>query len=424
MRIAVIGAGASGLTSTWLLQPNFDVTCFEASSKVGGNVQWRTVHGSVGSIDVQLGPSYFLPKDYVALFRILSILEVPTAKVPMQLSIVDVEGSNLFVSPSLKPFRLGALANVSSAKDLMQLRTILYETLKLIKRSDTSTTWRQFVESLDVTRRFVSEVANPIASAFFGLSYEEVGSVSASFGLLYMALCLPTLTNGIQFGRTVIGGTHRWIEAIEKRIKPGTVQLNCPVQRIKPLSNGKVLVEHHTGQEVFDRAIVTVQPWEAAVLVDDERTASTLRKFPSFAAEVAIHNEPLLPSNRNGWSPAMIIAGPRSAQLSTHAGNLEGKDIYRSWITEGPKLPKVVLERHNYRHLFPLPEMINAQRQIQSINKKGAIYFAGAWTHDLDSHEAAVRSGIGAARVMGANNHLLSKIGFPKARYGFGTAQI
>ncbi len=424
MRIAVIGSGASGLTATWLLQPNFDVTCFEASTEIGGNVQSRTIQIGGESLKVQLGPTYLLPKDYTAFFKILSILKVPTEKISMQLSVLDEEGGAPFASPSLRPLRLGSLSNMTTAKDLIHLRTILAESLKLIKRSDSSTTWRDFVTSLDVPKEFIANVATPIASAFFGLSYQDVGDVSASFGLLYMALCLPTLTNGIQFGRGVVGGTHRWIEVLGSKIKTGTIYLDCEVHRIKPVSGDEVLVEHSQGQEVFDRVVVSAQPWIAAEIVDDEELKKVLRQFPSFPAEIAIHQEPLVNAGKNNRSHAMVVAGKDSAQLSTYAGSAGGEKIYRSWITSGPKFPEPILANHFYRHLLPLPAIVNAQKQIRTLNRKGSIYFAGAWTHDLDSHEAAVRSGIGAARALGANNHLLSELGDPKSRYGFGTARF
>ncbi len=423
MRIAVIGAGASGLVATWLLQPNYDVTCFEASNDLGGNAQKRIVHVGGESLSVQLGPTFMMPKDYSAFFKILSILEVPSERTPMQLSVLDDQGRAHFISPSLHPFRLGSLSNLTSTKDLYYLRAILNETLKLAKKSDKSTTWHDFIPFLDLPKDFIHSVAYPIVSGFFGLNYETASQISAYCALLYMALCLPTLSNGVQFARSVVGGTHRWIEALGDRLRVGTVQLDCPVTRIKPLPGGKVILEHAQGEEIFDHVVVTTQPWSAAEFIDDEEIVRALQKFPSLPAEIAIHPDPLVPVANKAWSPAMIFAGTESSQLSTFAGSLGGQKLYRSWITEGTKTPKSILAHHTFRHLVPLPEVVDAQRSIQSINAKGSIHFAGAWTHDLDSHEAAIRSGIGAAKALGANNLLLSKIGSPTARYGFGVKE-
>ena len=37
MRIGIIGAGAAGLTASWLLSENHDVTLFEKQDRLGGH---------------------------------------------------------------------------------------------------------------------------------------------------------------------------------------------------------------------------------------------------------------------------------------------------------------------------------------------------------------------------------------------------
>ncbi|WP_438970481.1 FAD-dependent oxidoreductase, partial [Methylophaga sp.] len=43
MKIAVIGAGISGLTAAWYLAKDYDVTVFEANDYIGGHTDTHDV---------------------------------------------------------------------------------------------------------------------------------------------------------------------------------------------------------------------------------------------------------------------------------------------------------------------------------------------------------------------------------------------
>jgi predicted NAD/FAD-binding protein len=42
-RLAVIGAGISGLAAAWLLRDKFDVTLFESEARAGGHADTQSV---------------------------------------------------------------------------------------------------------------------------------------------------------------------------------------------------------------------------------------------------------------------------------------------------------------------------------------------------------------------------------------------
>lgn len=63
MKIAIIGAGISGLTAARRLSPHADVTIFEARDRIGGNIRTDTVAGC----RVEWGPNGFLDNEPATL---------------------------------------------------------------------------------------------------------------------------------------------------------------------------------------------------------------------------------------------------------------------------------------------------------------------------------------------------------------------
>lgn len=55
LKVAIIGAGISGLSATWLISKSHDVTVFEASDRLGGHSNTRTFRTDVGEVAVDTG---------------------------------------------------------------------------------------------------------------------------------------------------------------------------------------------------------------------------------------------------------------------------------------------------------------------------------------------------------------------------------
>jgi len=71
LRVAVIGAGVTGLSAAWLLGRRFDVTLFEAEARLGGHANTVDVDAPEGRCPIDTGFIVYNTASYpnlIALF--------------------------------------------------------------------------------------------------------------------------------------------------------------------------------------------------------------------------------------------------------------------------------------------------------------------------------------------------------------------
>lgn len=78
MRIGIIGSGAAGLASAWLLEEHHEVLLFEKNDRFGGHAQTVYVNQSDTQIPIEIGFEFFNERMYPHFCRLLAALNVAT----------------------------------------------------------------------------------------------------------------------------------------------------------------------------------------------------------------------------------------------------------------------------------------------------------------------------------------------------------
>lgn len=86
-RVAVIGAGVSGLTAAYELSQRAQVTLYDADERSGGHADTTTVTTAGGEVNVDTGFIVHNDRTYPVLLRIFTDLGIRTRPAEMSLSV-------------------------------------------------------------------------------------------------------------------------------------------------------------------------------------------------------------------------------------------------------------------------------------------------------------------------------------------------
>ena len=99
LKIAVIGAGAAGLTAAYLLNKENDVYLFEKNSYFGGHANTITTDENNGqTFDIDTGFIVFNDKNYPNFSKLINELEIPFKKSDMSFTYYSVNPLRLYSS--------------------------------------------------------------------------------------------------------------------------------------------------------------------------------------------------------------------------------------------------------------------------------------------------------------------------------------
>ena len=99
MKIAIVGAGISGLVAAYLLSRDHDITLFEASDYIGGHTHTVDVARAGGSVALDTGFIVFNAKTYPNFIKLMDMLGVDWQTSNMSFS-VQCEKTGLTFCPS------------------------------------------------------------------------------------------------------------------------------------------------------------------------------------------------------------------------------------------------------------------------------------------------------------------------------------
>lgn len=415
-RIAVVGAGISGLASAWLLAGKYDVTLFEAGQYLGGhtNTVDVTLEGKTHPVDT--GFLVFNERTYPNLIAMFDHLGVDSVDTEMSFSValdtpaLEWAGSNLATvfgqkSNLLRPAFWRMLSDI--------LRFNRESRVWLETHPGDAGTLDAFLQAGGYSAQFADWYLLPMAAAIWSCPTGQMrGMPLASFVRFCQNHGLLQIFDRPSW-RTVLGGGREYVKRLAAHI--ADIRLACPVSSIHHEGRG-LRVIHAQGSDYFDQVVMACHSDQALQILGgtaseaQREVLAAIRYQPNRAV---LHTDAaLLPKRKALWSAWNYFAGSakdgeQPVGVSYLINRLQPLPFETPVVvTLNPVIepdPAKVLAAFDYAHpVFDAAAIAAQQRLLEDfwrIQGRGGIWLAGAWG-SYGFHEDGLKSALRVANAL------------------------
>lgn len=411
MRIAIVGAGVSGLVSAWILARKHAVTLFEADGRLGGHVHTHDVDDGGERRGIDSGFIVFNDRTYPNFVRLLELLGVPAQASEMSFSVQSERTGLEYNGTSLNAL-FAQRANLLRPSFHGMLRDIVRfnrAAKELAGAGAESTTLGEFLDEGGYGREFVDHYLVPMSAAVW--STDPAGM--RRFPARFLARFFDNhgfLTLGERpTWRTVRDGSARYVEALTRPLA-GRIRSATPVRAIRRRADGVDVIPAGGEAERFDHVVIAAHSDQALAMLADPSDAerAVLGAIPYQANEAVLHtDEALLPRRRlarASWNylvPRDAARGPAVTYWMNRLQALPTATPYCVTLNRGGAIrPERVLARMTYHHPLFTAAAPAAQSRRDEIQGVRRTWFAGAyWRNGF--HEDGVVSALAVAESFG-----------------------
>ncbi len=421
MKIAVIGAGISGLSAAWQLsRDGHEVSLYEAGAYFGGHANTVDITLDGQRFGVDTGFLVFNHRTYPNLVRVFEELDVHTTASDMSFAVkmpiasgsgqrtLEWAGSNLGTVFAQK-------RNLLSPRFWRMLKDILRfnrETtqMALTPGAMEETPLGDFLDAHGYSDEFRYWYLLPMAGCIWSCPTEQMLAFPLATFVRFCHNHGLIQVNDRPQWHTVTGGSRNYVR---KMLAPiANKYLLTPVQAVTRISMGNLdqvqIVSSH-GAQLYDQVVLATHSDQSLALLQDasdaeRRVLSAVAYQPNRAV---LHTDArCLPARRNAWSAWNYEStGASEARVCVHylLNQLQPLPVKTPVIVSLNPIhepdPATVLGEFDYAHPVFDSAAIAAQRELPALQGARNVWFAGAWT-GYGFHEDGLKSGLSVAAAI------------------------
>lgn len=417
-KIAIIGAGISGLSASYLLTKNYNVSLYEEKSDLGGHAitlkkKLISNNNKKKNFFFDIGFLVYNDKNYPNFSKLLDDILVKTKKSSMSFS----------VSNKCSNFEYGSTGILSLTNNFKNLFSsdfwgILFNILKFYRKSkefllkeNNDITLEVFLNKNQFNKSLIFNHIIPMCGAIWSTPTNKVLTMPAQNVLKFLDNHgLLNLFKRPEW-KTISKGSENYVKKLEKSIN-GKIYKNEKVMKVER-RNKKVYVHSKSFSKTYDKVIFAIHADDILKLLEkpSNKEKEIFSRYSYEENVVLIHqDESLMPKNKNVWSSWNVIVNNKQDQMNKQIcvtywiNKLQNfKTKYPVLVTLNPPkkielIKEKILKKLKLKHPLLEKEHFLLSEKVKKLQGENMTYYTGAWLGN-GFHEDGLNSSINIAKL-------------------------
>ncbi len=416
VRIAIVGAGVSGLVAAHLLHREHEITLYEASAYAGGHTNTVRVDTEHATHHVDTGFIVMNDRNYPNFTRLLERLGVATQQTHMSFSVKGEEEDFEYCGTPrglfCQPRNLLSVSFQRMIVDLLRFNRSLRRMLahERPEGAHGGESLGDFLARGRFSRTFIERLIVPQVSAVWSADPRSMQTFPVRFMAEFFANHGMLGFRDRPHWATVTGGSARYVDALAAPFRE-RIRLNAPVHNIRREQEHVEIACGGASPERYDQVVIATHSDQALAMLADPsvRESEILGAIPYQRNEAVLHTDSsLLPRRRSAraaWN-FHLLREPKAVSTVTyymnHLQRLHADRDFCVTLNRAEAIdPAKVIRTIDYSHPVYTPAGVAAQAQHATISRLDArTHYCGAYW-GWGFHEDGVRSALRACEPFG-----------------------
>lgn len=411
-RLAVIGTGIAGMSATYFLKDDYEITVYEKKKYIGGHTNTVYVKEDGEDLPVDTGFMVFNEVTYPNLIKLFNKLNVPYKDTDMSFGVRH-DPSGLEYNGSSLNGLFAQRKNLFSPryiKFLLDINRFNEESTAYLNDDSSNYSIREYVKNFNHSEDFYNKFLVPMSSAVWSTPTDKMGEFPAKSLIRFFYNHGFMGLNTQHQWKTVIGGSQSYKKILIDSFKD-KIKVDCGAKEVF-LEDGKVVVNDVNGKkETFDKVVFASHADDTLKLLRNPtiKQENLLSSF-SYQKNIAtLHtDETVMPKLKRVWSSwNYVIPNERETYTVYWMNKLQGVSDKKEYFINinGEKYvdPEKVIQEITYYHPVFDQDSVTAQDVLFDLNTEDdPFYFCGSY-FKYGFHEDALTSSVNLC------NYLLNK---------------
>lgn len=413
-KIAVIGAGISGMGAAHMLAKTHHVTLIEAERRLGGHAR-TIIAGKRGDQPVDTGFIVFNYANYPHLAALFAQLDVPVVKSNMSFA-ASLNGGDMEYALNSLDTLFAQRKNLLNPRYLRMIRDILHFNKNALRLSQTDPemTIAGLLQRLGTGSYFRDYYLLPFSGAIWSTPTEQIMEFPAYAMMKFFDNHALLSHTGQHQWYTVQGGSQSYVTRLEAalRARGVDIRLGAPVQAVRRHPAGAEVKLQGAEWEDFDEVVFATHSDDSLRMLADPTAeeSAALGAIAYQPNDIVLHADTtIMPKRRKVWA---------SWNYTEQADKSLDRIDLTYWMNSLQPIPQddphfvtlnstrpineaLIYDQVTLRHPVYDVAALAAQKQVQCFNGRNRTWFCGAWMKN-GFHEDGLGSAVDVAERLNA----------------------